>query len=100
MNLSFARPSALLAAVEDGVLGTGGLIRHCAVAVGHSVADKVRSARNEYKARTLASANLLADKINATEAEADRLEIAARTEELIAKRRKGIKRAARKAKGR
>lgn len=97
MNLHSIRPSSVLAAAEDGVLATGQLLGRCALALGHSARAKGRQVRNEYKARKLAEANVLADDINQHEEEADREEIARRCEELIGKRRAAAKKSQRKA---
>ena len=79
IKFAFIRPSSIVAAIEDGFIGTGQLIAGVTKAT-------VRGARVEYRARTLAAANLLADKVNAAESDealADLESIRLRTDELI-----------------
>lgn len=94
------RPSALLAIVENGVLGTGGAIAHGVAAGCRQVKAATRQASIEFRARKLADANVLAETINAHEEAADREEIARRCEELIAKRRAAARKPTGKATGR
>lgn len=82
------RPSYLLARAEDGVVTVAQHLGSGALRVVGAAASAAHSAKLEYKARQLASANVLADQVNAYEEDADRLYIAKRTEALIAKQRK------------
>lgn len=86
INLSALRPSSLVRDIENGFIGLGEVTRAVAVAAVATARDKRRSLRNEYRARTLAAANLLADKVNAAESDealADLESIRVRTDELI-----------------
>lgn len=95
------RPSYLLGCAEDGVVAVARRLGSGALRVVGAASSVAHGAKLEYKARKLAEANVLADQVNAREEEADRLYIAERTAELIAKKRaaqrKDVKRAARKA---
>lgn len=89
MNLNHLRPSSILAAAEDGVFGVFQLLGDVAKAGRDAAALKRRQLRNEYRARQLANANMLARKVNkarSAEEIADLNEVVRRTEELLAKR--------------
>lgn len=92
----FVRPSAVVRSIEDGVLGTGTLLRNVTVAAGQDLRALIRAARMEYRARKLADANALADQL--TREQRDVEEINARLAELMAARKRKAKTAARKRK--
>lgn len=95
------RPSFLLGCAEDGVVAVARRLGSGALRVVGAASSAAHGARLEYTSRKLAEANVLVDQVNAREDAADRLYIAERTAELIAKKRaaqrKEVKRAARKA---
>lgn len=92
----FVRPSDVVRNIENGVLGTGALLRNVAVAAGQDLRAMAHAVRMEYRARKLADANALADQL--TREQRDVEEINARLAELMAARKRKAKTAARKRK--